>query len=80
MLRKNLLLYAYVALGAKVKEGYIAISAAKNHYSVHFFREEAIEELKELLPTNKFGKRCVNIKYGDQSVAIVRELVRKYFK
>ncbi|MDT8718456.1 DUF1801 domain-containing protein [Clostridium sp. 19966] len=65
--------------GDKMYDGYVAISAAKKHYSVHFYDENYISRLKEVLP-NSFGKRCINIKYGDEStISIVKENVRQYF-
>ena len=53
-------------LGKKMNEGYVAISAAKNHFSIHFSDEEFLNHLAESLPACKKGKRCINIKYGDK--------------
>lgn len=53
-------------VGKKMKDGYVAISAAKNHFSIHFSNEEFVNCLAESLPTCKKGKRCINIKYGDE--------------
>lgn len=53
-------------VGQKMKEGYIAISAAKNHFSIHFSIEEFVNRLAESLPTCKKGKRRINMKYGDE--------------
>lgn len=65
--------------GAKMYNGYVAVSAAKKHYSIHFYEENYINKLKDTLPGCTFGKRCINIKYGDeQAVSIVKENVRKY--
>ena len=54
-------------LGKKMYEGYVAISAAKAHFSIHFSDEEFLNRLAESLPACKKGKRCINIKYGDES-------------
>ena len=54
-------------LGKKMYEGYVAISAAKAHFSIHFSDEEFLNRLAERLPACKKGKRCINIKYGDES-------------
>ena len=54
-------------MGKKMCEGYVAISAAKNHFSIHFSDEEFLNRLAESLPACKKGKRCINIKYGDES-------------
>ena len=54
-------------LGRKMYEGYVAISAAKAHFSIHFSDEEFLNRLAERLPACKKGKRCINIKYGDES-------------
>ena len=55
-------------LGKKMYEGYVAISAAKAHFSIHHFSdEEFLNRLAERLPACKKGKRCINIKYGDES-------------
>ena len=54
-------------LGKKMYEGYVAVSAAKSHFSIHFSDEEFLNRLAESLPACKKGKRCINIKYGDES-------------
>ena len=54
-------------LGKKMYEGYVAVSAAKNHFSIHFSDEAFLNHLAESLPNCKKGKRCINIKYGDES-------------
>ena len=54
-------------LGKKLYEGYVAISAARAHFSIHFSDEEFLDRLAERLPACKKGKRCINIKYGDES-------------
>lgn len=66
--------------GVKMYDGYIAISAAKKHYSIHFYDENYILNMKKVLQNCSFGKRCINIKYGDeQSIAIVKQNVKDYF-
>ena len=54
-------------VGKKMNEGYVAVSTAKNHFSIHFSDEEFLNHLSESLPNCKKGKRCINIKYGDES-------------
>lgn len=64
-------------VGEKMNEGYIAISAAKNHFSIHFSDEDFVLKLSEKLPTCKRGKRCINIKYGDdKSFEVVKESIK----
>ena len=53
-------------VGKKMNEGYVAVSAAKNHFSIHFSDEEFLNRLAESLLACKKGKRCINIKYGDK--------------
>ena len=53
-------------LGKKMYEGYVAVSVAKNHFSIHFSNEEFLNRLADSLPACKKGKRCINIKYGDE--------------
>ena len=68
-------------LGKKMYEGYVAISAAKAHFSIHFSDEEFLNRLAESLPACKKGKRCINIKYGDeQSLRAVEESIRDFLK
>lgn len=56
-----------------------AISAAKNHFSIHFSDEKFVERLAETLPACKKGKRCINIKYGDEvSLPAVEESIRDF--
>ena len=54
-------------LGKKMYEGYVAVSVAKSHFSIHFSDEEFLNRLAESLPACKKGKRCINIKYGDEA-------------
>ena len=54
-------------VGKKMNEGYVVVSAAKNHFSIHFSDEEFLNRLAESLPACKKGKRCINIKYGDEA-------------
>jgi uncharacterized protein YdhG (YjbR/CyaY superfamily) len=66
--------------GMKMYDGYVAISAAKKHYSIHFHDENYLLNLKKVLPNCSFGKRCINIKYGDeQSIIVVKQSVKDYF-
>ena len=37
-------------IGKKMSEGYVAVSAAKNHFSIHFSDEEFLNRLAESLP------------------------------
>ena len=68
-------------LGKKMYEGYVAVSAAKNHFSIHFSDEEFLNRLAESLPACKKGKRCINIKYGDeQSLRAVEESISDFLK
>ena len=54
-------------LGKKMYEGYVAVSAAKDHFSIHFSDEAFLNRLAEGLPACKKGKRCINIPYGDDA-------------
>lgn len=54
-------------VGTKMNDGYVAISAAKNHVSIHFSNEEYVCRLSQKLPSCKTGRRCINIKYGDDA-------------
>lgn len=66
-------------LGKKMKDGYVAISAAKNHFSIHFSDEAFVERLAENLPACKKGKRCINIKYDDNALfSAVKERIRDF--
>ena len=68
-------------VGKKMNEGYVAVSAAKNHFSIHFSDEEFLNHLAESLPACKKGKRCINIKYGDeQSLHAVEESISDFLK
>ena len=40
-------------LGKKMYEGYVAVSAAKAHFSIHFSDEEFLNRLAESLPACK---------------------------
>ena len=53
-------------VGKKMNEGYVAVSAAKSHFSIHFSDEAFLNRLAESLSACKKGKRCINIKYGDK--------------
>ena len=66
-------------MGAKMYNGYVAVSAANKHYSVHLLDESYIIRLKDMLPNCSFGKRCINIKYGDEkTISAVRQIVKEY--
>ena len=68
-------------VGKKMNEGYVAVSAAKNHFSIHFSDEEFLNRLAESLPACKKGKRCINIKYGDeQSLRVVEASISDFLK
>ena len=68
-------------VGKKMNEGYVAVSAAKNHFSIHFSDEEFLNRLAESLPACKKGKRCINIKYGDErSLYAVEERISDFLK
>ena len=66
--------------GAKMYDGYVGISVAKKHYSIHFHDENYLLNLKKALPNCIFGKKCINIKYGEEkSISIVKQNVKDYF-
>lgn len=66
-------------VGKKMNEGYVAISAAKNHFSIHFSSEDFVADLTKKLICCKAGKRCINIKYGDeQAYQQVKEAVKEF--
>ena len=68
-------------VGKKMNEGYVAVSAAKNHFSIHFSDEAFLNHLAESLPNCKKGKRCINIKYGDEkSLYAVEERISDFLK
>ena len=68
-------------VGKKMNEGYVAVSAAKNHFSIHFSDEEFLNRLAESLPACKKGKRCINIKYGDEAfLHAVEESISDFLK
>ena len=68
-------------VGKKMNEGYVAVSAAKSHFSIHFSDEAFLNRLAESLPACKKGKRCINIKYGDEaSLHAVEESISDFLK
>lgn len=68
-------------VGKKMNEGYVAVSAAKNHFSIHFSDEEFLNHLAESLPNCKRGTRCINIKYGDEkSLYAVKESISDFLR
>ena len=65
----------------KMNEGYVAVSAAKNHFSIHFSDEAFLNRLADSLPACKKGKRCINIKYGDEkSLYAVEESISDFLR
>ena len=65
----------------KMNEGYVAVSAAKSHFSIHFSDEAFLNRLAVSLPACKKGKRCINIKYGDeQSLYIITKSINNFLK
>lgn len=68
-------------VGKKMNEGYVAVFAAKSHFSIHFSDEAFLNRLAESLPACKKGKRCINIKYGDEaSLHAVEESISDFLK
>ena len=68
-------------VGKKMNEGYVAVSAAKSHFSIHFSDDAFLNRLAESLPACKKGKRCINIKYGDEaSLHAVEESISDFLK
>ena len=68
-------------LGKKMYEGYVAVSAAKNHFSIHFSNEEFLNHLADSLPACKKGKRCINVLYGDEaSLHAVEASIRDFLE
>lgn len=66
--------------GARLREGYVAISAATRHFSIHFDNEAVVRELSRELPACRAGKRCINIGYDDDaSYAAVKAVVAGLF-
>ena len=61
-------------VGKKMNEGYVAVSAAKNHFSIHFSDEEFLNRLAERLPACKKGKRCINIPFVDEKFLLAVEV------
>lgn len=53
-------------MGEKMYQGYVGISAARKHYSIHFSDEEFVLALSNMLRNCKSGKRCININYNDE--------------
>lgn len=67
-------------VGPKMYDGYVGVSPAKKHYSIHFHNEDYISHLKNVLPGCSFGRKCINIKYGDeQAITVVKQSVKNYF-
>lgn len=67
--------------GTKMTEGYVGISGAKNHFSIHFSDEDYVCKLGEQLLSCKTGRRCINIKYGDDNAFdVVKEGVKSFLE
>ncbi len=65
--------------GRRLVDGYVAVSAAKDHFSIHFSDEEFVNHLAESLPSCKKGRRCVKLQYGDAlSFDFVKESVHVF--
>lgn len=54
--------------GQKMNEGYIAVSAAKHHYTIHFSDEKFVQNIKHELHLSKAGKRSLPIDYGNEKM------------
>lgn len=68
-------------IGEKMYEGYVAVSAVKKHFSVHFSDEAFLNRLEEDLPACKKSKRCTNIQYVDEtSLRAVEERIIDFLK
>ena len=66
--------------GDKMREGYVAVSAAGRHVSIHFSDEDFVQTLGRRLPACRTGKRCISVKYGDEdSYAAVKAAVAAFF-
>ncbi len=64
--------------GKKMSDGYVAISVAKQHYTIHFSDEEFVKNLSSAF---KCGKRCAGISYGDKAKEkLIREYVKEFVK
>lgn len=65
--------------GKKMNEGFVGYSAAKGHFSIHFSDEDFVTRLGAELPSCKTGRRCINIKYGDeQTFEAVQEKAKEF--
>lgn len=66
-------------VGKKMTEGYVGYSAAKNHCSIHFSDDDYVIQLGAEFPSCKTGRRCINVKYGDeQTFEAVQEKARAF--
>lgn len=66
-------------VGKRMNEGYVGYSAAKGHFSIHFSDEDFVTRLGAELPSCKTGRRCINIKYGDeQTFEAVQEKAKEF--
>lgn len=65
--------------GQKMNEGYIAVSAAKHHYTIHFSDEKFVQNIKHELHLSKAGKRSLPICYGDEKMwQIMKDKIRQF--
>lgn len=49
----------------KMRDGYVAVSTATYHVTIHVLNEMFIQNLKDCNISCKSRKGCVNIPYGD---------------
>ncbi len=47
----------------KVGKSYILFSVAKEHFTIHTLNFELLEDLKNRLPKNSYGKGCIKVKF-----------------
>lgn len=60
-------------------DGYVGISVAQKHFSIHFHSEEQILQMKQELRNCRYGKQCVKIQYNDEaSITLVKKYVMAY--
>lgn len=65
--------------GKKMNEGYIGMSIAKKHFSIHFSNEEFVRNLDKKCINCKTGKRCINIPYhNEEAYDIVKESIKEF--
>lgn len=65
--------------GKKMNEGYVAVSAAKHHYTIHFSDEKFVQDLKQELQLSHVGKRSVPVDYGNEKMwLIMKDKIRQF--